>query len=72
MSCAQRHIGGYIRGFSGKDVRILVRHKSPWEELAMRGLITPAGSKVHGDLKGRASLDAACEGAETVIPTGQA
>jgi hypothetical protein len=53
-------------------VRILVLHRSPSEELAMRGLATPVGSLVYGDLKGCASLDAACEGAETVIPTGQA
>jgi uncharacterized protein YbjT (DUF2867 family) len=61
---------------AGKDVRILVRHNSPSEELAKQGLATPAQSlmdagaqPVYGDLKDRASLDAACEGIETLITT---
>jgi uncharacterized protein YbjT (DUF2867 family) len=61
---------------AGKDVRILVRHNSPSEELAKQGLATPAESlidagaqPVYGDLKDRASLDAACQGIETVLTT---
>jgi uncharacterized protein YbjT (DUF2867 family) len=60
----------------GKDVRILVRHDSPSQELARQGLATPAQSlidagaqPVYGDLKDRASLDAACLGIETVLTT---
>lgn len=61
---------------AGKAVRILVRHNSPSQELAKQGLATPAPSlidagaqPVYGDLKDRASLDAACQGIETVITT---
>ena len=61
---------------AGKDVRILARHNSPSEELAKQGLATPAQSlidagaqPVYGDLKDRASLDAACQGIETVVTT---
>jgi uncharacterized protein YbjT (DUF2867 family) len=61
---------------AGKDVRILVRHNSPSEELAKQGLATLAQSlidagaqPVYGDLKDRASLDAACQGVETVLTT---
>jgi NADH dehydrogenase len=60
----------------GKDVRILVRHDSPSEEMARQGMATPAGSlidagaqPVYGDLKDRASLDAACEDVDAVITT---
>jgi uncharacterized protein YbjT (DUF2867 family) len=60
----------------GKDVHILVRHNSPSEQLAKQGLATlaqsliEAGAKpVYGDLKDRSSLDAACDGIETVITT---
>jgi uncharacterized protein YbjT (DUF2867 family) len=60
----------------GKDVRILVRHNSPAAEMAKQGLGTPAetlieagAQPVYGDLKDRASLDAACAGIETVITT---
>jgi uncharacterized protein YbjT (DUF2867 family) len=60
----------------GKDVRILVRHNSPAEEMALQGMATSARSligagaqPVYGDLKDCASLDAACEGIETVITT---
>jgi NADH dehydrogenase len=60
----------------GREVRILVRHNSPSEELAKQGLATSAGSlieagahPVYGDLKDRASLDPACDGIETVITT---
>jgi len=60
----------------GKDVRILVRHNSPAEQMALQGMATSprslidAGAKpVHGDLKERASLDPACDGIETLITT---
>jgi NADH dehydrogenase len=60
----------------GKDVRILVRHDSPAEQLAQQGLATPApalielgAQPVFGDLKDPASLEAACEGVETLITT---
>jgi uncharacterized protein YbjT (DUF2867 family) len=60
----------------GKEVRILVRHNSPSEQMALQGMATSAqslidaGAKpVYGDLKDRASLDEACEGIETVITT---
>ncbi len=61
---------------AGKAVRILVRHNSPSQELAKRGLATPAQSLIdagaqpaYGDLKDRTSLDAACLGIETVLTT---
>ena len=61
---------------SGKEVRILVRHNSPAEELAKQRMATSpqllieAGAQpVYGDLKDRASLDQACQGIETVITT---
>jgi NADH dehydrogenase len=60
----------------GKEVRILVRHNSPSEQLAKEGRATSAeelieaGAKpVYGDLRDRASLDAALEGIETLITT---
>jgi uncharacterized protein YbjT (DUF2867 family) len=60
----------------GKKVRILVRHNSPAEQMALQGMATSAhalidaGAKpVYGDLKDRASLDRACDGIETVITT---
>ena len=60
----------------GKDVRILVRHNSPSEQLAREGrataaeeLIEAGAEPVYGDLRDRASLDAAVEGIETVITT---
>jgi NADH dehydrogenase len=60
----------------GKDVRILVRHNSPAEQMAMQGmatspraLIDASAKPVYGDLKDRASLDRACAGVETVITT---
>jgi len=61
---------------AGKDVRILVRHNSPSAEMAKIGMATSAQSlidagaqPVYGDLKDRASLDAACAGVDTVITT---
>jgi uncharacterized protein YbjT (DUF2867 family) len=60
----------------GREVRILVRHNSPCEELAKQGMATPAPSlieagaqPVYGGLKDPASLDAACAGIETLITT---
>ena len=60
----------------GKEVRILVRRDSPSSQLVQQGLATSAESlieagaqPVHGDLRDRASLDAAVDGVETVIST---
>jgi uncharacterized protein YbjT (DUF2867 family) len=60
----------------GKEVRILVRHNSPSEQLAKEGratsaeeLIEAGAQPVYGDLRDRASLDAALGGIETVIST---
>ena len=60
----------------GKEVRILVRGDSPSAQLAQEGRATPAESlteagaqPVYGDLRDRASLDAAVESVETVIST---
>jgi uncharacterized protein YbjT (DUF2867 family) len=60
----------------GRAVRVLVRHNSPSEALASQGLATSAqtlqtagAEMVYGDLKDRASLDAACRGVSTVIAT---
>jgi uncharacterized protein YbjT (DUF2867 family) len=75
-------LGGRItRGLlaQGKAVRILVRHNSPSEELAGQGRATTAQSlieagaqAVYGDLKERASLDAAVTGVDTVLTTATA
>jgi len=61
---------------AGRDVRILVRHNSPAEQMALQGLATSpkslidAGAKpFYGDLKDRRSLDKACYGIETIITT---
>lgn len=60
----------------GREVRVLLRRNSPAAELAKKGLATlpevllAAGAQpVYGDLKDRASLDAACQGIHTVITT---
>ena len=60
----------------GKDVRVLVRHNSPSEALAAMGMATRAqtlidagAQPVYGDLKDRASLDAAVAGVDTVVTT---
>jgi uncharacterized protein YbjT (DUF2867 family) len=60
----------------GKEVRVLVRRDSPSSQLVQQGLATSAETliesgahPVHGDLRDRASLDAALEGVETVIST---
>ena len=59
-----------------KEVRVLVRRDSPSSQLVQQGLATSAdelieagAQPVHGDLRDRASLDAAVEGIETVITT---
>jgi len=59
-----------------KEVRILVRRGSPSSQLVQQGLATSAevliesgAHPVHGDLRDRASLDAALEGVDTVIST---
>ncbi len=72
-------LGGRItRGLlaQGKTVRILARHNSPSEALAQQGrantaqsLIDAGAQAVYGDLKDRASLDAAVAGVNTVITT---
>ncbi len=72
-------VGGMItRELSGqgKDVRIVVRTNSPSEQLAREGratsaeeLIEAGAQPVYGDLRDRASLDAAVEGVQTVIST---
>jgi uncharacterized protein YbjT (DUF2867 family) len=60
----------------GKEVRILVRHNSPSEQLAQEGratsaeeLIEAGAEPVYGDLRDRASLDTALEGIKTMITT---
>jgi NADH dehydrogenase len=60
----------------GKQVRILVRHDSPSEQLAPRGLATSAHSlidlgaqPVYGDLKEPESLQQAVEGIQTLVTT---
>jgi uncharacterized protein YbjT (DUF2867 family) len=60
----------------GAAVRVLVRHNSPSEELVKQGRATSARSLIeagaqpaYGDLKDRASLDAACRGIRTLITT---
>jgi uncharacterized protein YbjT (DUF2867 family) len=59
-----------------KEVRVLIRRDSPTSQLVQQGLATSAESLIeagaqpsHGDLRDRASLDAAVEGVETVIST---
>lgn len=59
-----------------RPVRVLLRHDSPAEALAAQGmavnpkeLIAAGAAPVYGDLKDRASLDAAVRGVETVITT---
>ncbi len=60
----------------GKEVRVLVRTNSPSEQLAREGRATSAekligagAQPVYGDLRDRASLDAAVQGVEAVITT---
>jgi NADH dehydrogenase len=63
----------------GRTVRILVRHDSGAEDLAAQGLATSpralveAGAqRMYGDLKDRASIEAACDGVEAVVTTANA
>ena len=60
----------------GRKVRIMVRHNSPSEQLALQGMATPARSlieagaiPIYADLKEPATLEAACDGIDTVITT---
>jgi NADH dehydrogenase len=60
----------------GRSVRILLRENSPSARLAPQGMATAAETLIaagaqpaSGDLKDRASLDAACAGVETVLTT---
>lgn len=60
----------------GKDVRILVRHNSPSEAMAVQGMATSiqslidAGAQpIYGDLKDQGSLDRAMAGVDTVVTT---
>src|SRR6476620_10908906 len=48
----------------GKDVRVLVRPQSQYQPLVEAG-----AQPVFGDLKDRASLDAACRGVDTIVTT---
>ena len=75
-------LGGRVtRGLlqQGKAVRILTRKNPISEELASQGrantaqsLIDAGARAVAGDLKNRASLDAACQGVETIVATATA
>ncbi len=65
--------------YSGREVRILVRRNSPSEALSKQSLATTAQSliqagaqPVYGDLTDPVSLDAACQGVDTVITTATA
>jgi uncharacterized protein YbjT (DUF2867 family) len=72
-------LGGMITNrllSEGKDVRILVRHNSPSEQLALQGMATSAklliesGAKpAYGDLKDRDSLNQVCEGVDSLVTT---
>jgi NADH dehydrogenase len=72
-------VGGMIaRGLleQGREVRVLVRRDSPSSQLVQQGLATSAetlsqsgAQLVHGDLRDRASLEAALEGVSTVVTT---
>ena len=60
----------------GREVRVVVRRDSPSSQLVQQGLATSAeeliesgAQPVHGDLRDRASLEAAVGGVETVITT---
>jgi uncharacterized protein YbjT (DUF2867 family) len=60
----------------GREVRVVVRRDSPSSQLVQQGLATSAeeliesgAQQVHGDLRDRASLEAAVGGVETVITT---
>jgi uncharacterized protein YbjT (DUF2867 family) len=60
----------------GREVRVVLRRDSPSSQLVRQGLATSAeeliesgAQQVHGDLRDRASLEAAVGGVETVITT---
>jgi NADH dehydrogenase len=60
----------------GRQVRVLARHNSPAEEMAKMGMATSLktltdarAEVVYGDLKDPASLEAACQGVDTLITT---
>ncbi len=60
-------LGGRItRGLleRGRDVRILVR-----DDLAAAPLVAAGARRIAGDLRNRSSLDAACQGIDTVVTT---
>lgn len=72
-------LGGFITKLllkNRKDVRILLRHASPAEQMALMGMATSPKSlieagalPVFGDLKDPQSLQAACQGIKTIITT---
>ena len=73
--------GRIVRGLleQGQDVRVFVRHNSPSEQMAQQGLahtvqsLIDAGAQpAWGDLKDRASIEAAVAGVDTVISTANA
>ena len=76
---ATGRLGGAITQMllaQGQSVRVLLRTVSPSAELAKQGLATSAetliaagAQPVYGDLKDRASLDAACDGVAAVMTT---
>ena len=68
--------GRIVRGLlaQGHDVRVFVRHNSPSEQMAAQGLantvqslIVAGAQPAWGDLKDRASIEAAVAGVDTVI-----
>ena len=73
--------GRIVRGLleQGKDVRVFVRRASPSAQMAQQGLAHTAQSLIDagaqpawGDLKDRASIEAAVAGVDTVISTANA
>jgi len=73
--------GRIVRGLleQGQDVRVFVRHNSPSEQMAAQGLantvqslIAAGAQPAWGDLKDRASIEAAVAGVDTVISTANA
>jgi NADH dehydrogenase len=73
--------GRIVRGLleRGEDVRVFVRRDSPSEQMAAQGLAHTAQSLIDagaqpawGDLKDRASIEAAVAGVDTVISTANA
>ena len=73
--------GRIVRGLleQGKDVRVFVRRDSPSEQMAQQGLahtvqsLIDAGAQpAWGDLRDRASIEAAVAGVDTVISTANA